>query len=335
MFKFVQSRDISIVIQGPLYLKGKSDAHKGILQSLPSIRQNFPDAEIILSTWEGENLTGIVVDKIITSELPESFPDINKSVRNFNRQLLSTKRGLEQATRKYILKTRTDLIFTSSNFSEIAPSRHGSLFKNPITMPSMVFRNHTKIPFLFHPSDVVQFGLKEDILDLWNIQPETISEVRTSGKENIFFRYSSTCFKYHPEQSLCLRWLKNHGFDINLNSPTDMTESLLETWEKILVKNFHIVKFDESGIQFPPHFYNSAYGPDTLLTNDDISKIQDIYQYKVKSLRFRYLQLWLNKYVFGFRRKTFILAMIANFLYVFFPSLNQKAFEIYRKIRPR
>jgi WavE lipopolysaccharide synthesis len=335
MFEKVDSSDISIVIQGPLYRKGKSEAHKGILQSLPSLRENFPDAEIILSTWEGEDISGIKADKIVISKLPEAFPDINKSVRNFNRQLLSTNRGLEQATRKYILKTRTDLIFTSANFCEISSKKEGSIFLKPLTMPSMVFRNHTKIPFLFHPSDVVQFGLREDVLDFWNVPPEIKSEVTTSGRNNIFFRYSSTCFKYHPEQSLCIRWLKNHGINISLNSPTDLTFNLLKTWESVLVKNFHIVDFDKTGIIFPPHFYNSAYGPDTLLTDDDISEIEGFYVAKDKSLSLRYKSLWLNKYVFGFRRKTFILALIANFLYVFCPSLNQKAFEIYRKIRPR
>ena len=339
MSNYIHSKDITVVIQGPLFQQPKSEKHNGINQSLPSIRKYFPDAEVIISTWTTEDTSNINVDKIIKSDDVGGFPDTNKSTRNFNRQLVSTFKGIEQATRPYVLKTRADIVFTSAEIAQVSEHRKGSLLKQPITLTNMVFRNHFKIPFLFHLSDVVQFGLKQDMTDLWSIPKEEIHEIETNGKENVFFRYSSSCFKYFPEQSLCIRWLKKYGIKINLRSPTDISLKFLWYWEVVLYSNFHIINYEQSGIVFPIHFHTSAYGNSTLMKSEDINlkKIKATNNLSVEGwiIHFKYARLWLVKYVLGFTNKTFFLAVMANVLYVFFPSLNQRLFTFWRKIRPR
>ena len=332
---YIYSSDISIVIQGPLYRNPRSKNHIGILETLPFVKRNFPDAEIIISTWEEEDTEGLEVDKIIKSKDPKGFVDKNKSNRNFNRQIISTREGIIQASRPYVLKTRADIIFTSPEIAQIASKRGELLLKTPITLTNMVFRNHYKIPFLFHPSDVVQFGVREDLLDIWDIPLEEFSEVATDGKKNVLFRYSSSCFKYHPEQSMCTRWLNKHGFDIHLKGPSQISYDLFKIWEKVLINNFHIVDYEKSGIKFPHHFYNSAYGTKSLLTNSNLKKISNKLVQNKDNQKLRYWGLWMNKYILAFTKKTYLLSLVANLVFVFSPTLNQKIFALYRKVRPR
>lgn len=333
MSSIVPSSEISVILQGPLWTLPKSNKHFGVEQSLPSIKRNFPDAEIIISTWTHENTDGIEVDKIIKSEDPLPFEDSTKTTRNFNRQIVSTKAGLAHATRPYVLKTRSDILFTSPEVAQIDDSRKGSFLKSPITTTNMIVRNHRCVPFLFHPSDVIQFGLKEDMIDLWDIPLETKEEVTSSGRENIFFRYSSTVFRYHPEQSLCIRWLRKHGVDVSLKTPTHISAEYLKTWENTLVNNFHVIDYEKSGIKFPVHFYNAAYGVRSLMTSQELRSIYKDVQKKGSSSK--YWIVWVQKYFGGFFKKVFYMAVIANVLSVVAPNLRMKIFAIYRRIRPR
>ena len=61
----INSKDISVVVQG---------AVDPILttQCLTSIRKHLPQAEIILSTWEDEIVSGLSYDKVILSQAPAS-----------------------------------------------------------------------------------------------------------------------------------------------------------------------------------------------------------------------------------------------------------------------
>ena len=104
--------DISIVVQGAV---DKTETPK----CLKSIRQYLPNAEIILSTWEGTDLSCIegLYDKLVLSKDPGGvFYEKKKYYQNINRQIVSTKAGLELAERKFIMKLRSDLIFTNNTF---------------------------------------------------------------------------------------------------------------------------------------------------------------------------------------------------------------------------
>ncbi|MCF5429748.1 WavE lipopolysaccharide synthesis family protein, partial [Pseudomonas syringae] len=53
----VDSRKISVVIQGPLYRNLSSK--RNIFACIASIRTHLPDAEIIVSTWRHEDTSGV------------------------------------------------------------------------------------------------------------------------------------------------------------------------------------------------------------------------------------------------------------------------------------
>ena len=57
--------DISVVVQGPI----ERTTEKNITGTVcESIRKILPGAEIILSTWEGNDTQGIEFDKVIFNE---------------------------------------------------------------------------------------------------------------------------------------------------------------------------------------------------------------------------------------------------------------------------
>lgn len=109
----IKSKDISVVVQGAI---NPTETPK----TLKSIREYLPDAQIILSTWEGADVNGLDYDILIENKDPGTVLLIsrkNKKIyNNVNRQLLSIQEGLKKVERKYTLKFRSDLILENANF---------------------------------------------------------------------------------------------------------------------------------------------------------------------------------------------------------------------------
>ena len=158
----LQSRDVSIVVQGVINEYTK--------ECLLSIRKNFPNAQIILSTWVNSEIDDLDYDKVVFSEDPGAsiIDDVSGTLNNVNRQIISTKSGLKQAERKYVLKTRTDIIWNDDNilnyfalYDEGYNSKH---FHNRVLICNYYTRNPSVLPLPFHISDWIAFGLNEDII---------------------------------------------------------------------------------------------------------------------------------------------------------------------------
>ena len=109
----IQSSDISVVVQGAV---DRELAPK----CLTSIRKYLPKAEIILSTWEGTDVSGLDYDMVLFNKDPGAVDLLwfDGRKNNGNRQLYSTQEGIKKTSRKYILKIRTDLFLENANFLE-------------------------------------------------------------------------------------------------------------------------------------------------------------------------------------------------------------------------
>lgn len=59
----MDTKDISVIVQGAI---NKNET----IKCLQSIRHYLPGAEIILSTWEGSNITDLDYDNLILSKDP-------------------------------------------------------------------------------------------------------------------------------------------------------------------------------------------------------------------------------------------------------------------------
>ena len=108
----INSNEISVIVQG------KTDNYTK--ECLKSVRKYLPEAEIVLSTWDGDELLDIdsLYNILVLNKDPKAVKmDVDKKYDyNLNRQLLSSKTGIDKATRPYILRMRSDSCLSSNRF---------------------------------------------------------------------------------------------------------------------------------------------------------------------------------------------------------------------------
>lgn len=109
----IDARDVSIVVQGAVsHEKIGPKGETVTATALASCRRHYPGAQIVLSTWQGSNVHGLEFDDLVLSVDPGNLAEQgDRGAFNLNRQIVSTQNGLKVATRKYAIKTRTDVEF--------------------------------------------------------------------------------------------------------------------------------------------------------------------------------------------------------------------------------
>ena len=258
MNKF-KSKDISVVVQGAI---NKTETKK----CLKSIRKFLPDAEIILSTWENSKINNLkgLYDKIIFNKDVGApvLEEINgkKIYNNMNRQLFSTQEGIKQTTRKYILKLRSDLILSNTNFLTFFDkyTKRGEeykLFEHKILIPTLVTRFSIDKNLLtpFHFSDWWFFGLKQDIekyfLDTPLVkEPEFSNYFNNIENSKKATPYLSLAFKFAPEQYFGYSCFARNFEDIYMEDASDINDLIVEKYRKCLINNFIVLDYKRSGI---------------------------------------------------------------------------------------
>ena len=250
----IAPHEISVVVQGPLYL----GATPSIYDCLASIRQHLPEAEIVVSTWRSEPDLALPGVRMIRSGSVPPMIDIDGRPINTRRQRLSTLRGIEAATRPFVLKFRADHRLLDSRIArlghyEAGPLAKYRLFTSPITTTTMFFRDPCAAPMLFHPSDLVQFGRRKDLLSFWSAPPIAVSEYfLPRPRANPFgncIRF--TARRYVPEQELMIAFLRSRGYDVALTSVCHFDFRLMRLSESALLENFVALDWRHSGIEFP------------------------------------------------------------------------------------
>ncbi len=179
----LQSRDISVVVQGAIAGRPTDPARRQVTKRvLESIRRHLPDAEIILSTWTGSEVPGLDLDHVIFSTDPGApvageFPDGSKLLYNVNRQTVSTRAGIERATRPMLLKWRTDLLMTHGRILDFHGRYPARQSEWAFASERMVVCSHfTTWPYrmerqAFTVSDWVMLGRRADMESYWSEAP--------------------------------------------------------------------------------------------------------------------------------------------------------------------
>ena len=206
------SKDISVVVQGPIY-------EEATFRCLKSIRSSLPDSTVILSTWEGVVLSGLesLYDEVVLSEDPGPTLQMRRGsgaqeeikLSNVNRQIRSSINGLLRVKTKYAIKIRSDFALIHDCFSnyfhkyENYNCRYKCVRKR-ILLYNLYSRNPNikRCPYPYHYSDIAMFGLADDLLDLWSI-PECADDDFINGEYGLWARYS-------PEQYVWLSYLRKH-----------------------------------------------------------------------------------------------------------------------------
>lgn len=250
----IDSKDISVVVQGAV------DAALTPV-CLASIRKLLPEAEIILSTWEDSIVDGLDCDTLVFSKDPGGAicDPTWKVMNNVNRQIESSKKGLDAASRRFAMKIRSDMELADLRCVVAWGKYDGKradacrVFKNRIIINNLYCANPYRTNFLFHISDWVQFGLREDILNLWDIPHQSehdMGKYWKNKKRPAIDPIPTWYFRYIPEQYIWTECLRKNGVVFGFEYHTDITSENLALSELSFANNVVILDYEESGLRF-------------------------------------------------------------------------------------
>jgi hypothetical protein len=302
-FARIPSSRISVVVQGPI-IRDPSDDRTPTSVCLQSIAKHLPEAEVILSTWEGSDLEGIgPYHKLVTSPDPGGIWNyVKRRHNNVNRMIRSTSGGIAAASREYCLKFRTDLHLLDDRICCIDASapRNGAyaLFGAPMTTTSYYVRDPAVIPMSFHPSDIVQFARTSDLAEFWD-QPlvDASQLMRPDGPiMSVFGRYAGfTPIRLVPEQVVTLQWLEKRGVHVGLTDMFDTSFDAFRIWEQVMLANFRVIDAEQSGVAFYARLRRKKFFAAKANFNESRYALVGLHQ-SALALRLRWLSALFSKY---------------------------------------
>lgn len=270
---------ISFVVQGPIRTASRTNEGYSTERCIYLLRHWFPKSEIVLSTWEGEACNFNGIDILVKTPDPGGFVLEGGIPYNVNRQIASTKRGLERSTRPLCVKMRSDCVLFDDTLLSLLSvwlesDIKGSLFKRPLLCCDLFFRDPARLPLLFHIGDVFQAGLRDDLLRLWSIPAAAINDIsigpftKRSGS-NPLLKWNYPAIRYVPEQYIWVTFLNSVGKSTSLSYLWEMEPDLLRQSESSISKNFQLLTTEELGLAVPSKFlqfmdYSSVYTNERL-----------------------------------------------------------------------
>ncbi|WP_111655594.1 WavE lipopolysaccharide synthesis family protein [Isoalcanivorax indicus] len=262
----ISSKDITVVVQGPVHAFAGRPQEEGITQRcLASVRRFLPEARLVLSTWEGQELEGLDHDELVLS--PDPGGNIVSYKRdgtprrlNHNRQIVSTMAGLRRVTTPYAMKLRSDNALSGCGFFDLQQRyrRRGAdlrWFGERVVLTNTFTRKYAKgCRVLFHASDFFAFGRTEDVLELWDLPLFQDLEPDAS-----FLSMSQPYYPGAPEferdatQDIFLRFVNKH-MSASLEHLLDNDERRMREWEQLLANNFVVAEPERIGLHLGAKF---------------------------------------------------------------------------------
>lgn len=266
----VSSKDLTFVVQGYYDLNITNVV-------VESIREFFPDSEIIISTWNGIFVNDVSVDKVIHNNDPGShFCDFGKTYLNLNRQLVSSRNGILNASRDFIIKIRSDLKFTSSSIINLI---NRSLYEfNNYNLEFKILESRVLVadvtsvnPRLskempYHICDWFYFGKREDIISLFALPNFNENEIANWFKNGNYPKnnHRITFTRFAPEQLLSFSYILTK-FDFKFDHSYDISNGNILNSEMLIVNNFIIFSLHDLGLfslkhkEFPRYVRSQMY----------------------------------------------------------------------------
>jgi hypothetical protein len=216
-------KEISVIIQGPV-IGPSSAAPEARLthRCIESVRRHLPAAQIILSTYHDSDVRGLHYDVLVENDDPGAVlqNDVLHIANNVNRQIVTTRNGLRAADRRFALKLRSDLLLEGTGWQTQFGAyprrcRQWRVFEERLISCTVYARNPRSLcRFPFHPSDWLYFGLRDDMMQLWDIplapEPETSRWFEHRPRPVPDAVPSNLC-RYVPEQYIWTTCLRKHG----------------------------------------------------------------------------------------------------------------------------
>lgn len=237
----IRPEEITVVVQGGVHPEYTP-------LCLRSVRTALPGAVILLSTWEGADCRGLDYDKLVQSRDPGAvYSDTEGRVlNNFNRQLVSTRAGLERVETPYCMKLRSDMLLLDSSFLRFF-GRYDAVpppyLENRILLLDFYTRNPRVLPVPFHPSDWLTFGRTADLRRYYDIPLQPEEERRWFSAH----RKENTCFptllmRYAAEQYFCLGFLRARE-PIRCENYYDASPENIRRTERFFAENLVVLDY--------------------------------------------------------------------------------------------
>lgn len=231
----VSSREISVLVQGSVDEKTK--------RCMVSVKRYLPESQVVLSTWEGYDLSHIEYDALC--EQPDPGANKMKCLGNIYREIIGRKTGLQKCDRPYTLIIRSDSEIINLNFVrafeeklQIGKYEEYRFLKDRVMMCSAGWTASS----LFFLNDWFFFGRTEDVRDIFDLP--VIDESSVGDDEKSFPDYNS------PHEYLAMKFVKKH-IDLSYTYEDFFNNKCKykDIWEKIIVENFKMLGFyDNYGI---------------------------------------------------------------------------------------
>lgn len=223
--------NLSVVLQGPVY------------SWTPSFIRKFKEfsfvREIILSTWDGQNVEECEADHIIKN--PNSY---SPGKGNRNLQIVSSFAGVMRANCALALKCRTDMFLPKLDnmYNYFLEDKK---YYNEIFTLSLYPR------FAFHPRDHVFLGKIENLVDLFNIpldethcKYDEFKDVRSETYIGAHYcaqrDYRVQKFIQNPEEYL--------------TDAAPKRSEALAVWHDMIRKNENFIPFPKYAIEWPKYY---------------------------------------------------------------------------------
>jgi hypothetical protein len=243
---------VTFVIQGPTVPTNKYSVDV----TTASVRAFFPGSRVIVSTWAGH--PSISADEVVISHDPGSITDGGPhTINNINRQIVSTRAGLDRVRTPFAVKLRSDAVITGRGFLSLAAafplrSVHGRLFESRIVIPREFTRSpRALVPLGYHPSDLFQFGHTSDLQFYWNaplVEAERLRSFILDSPPRRWFKMFDR-FRYTTEQYLFLSALERKGFAQEFGNYAEISSGIIENSEHLLFNNFLPCEGEVLGVQ--------------------------------------------------------------------------------------
>lgn len=280
----IDSKNISVVVQGPIDWSLYQKSLKGTTLTLTqNIRKLLPNAEIVISTWEKQQIDGLLMDKVVFSKDPGAQGVASGfTPNNVNRQIVSTVQGLKAATRPFCLKIRSDMIIEGVDFIKIFcgkpdfPNNKRKLFRHSIVTNNFSSRNTETISeklhnhfLLFHPSDHAQFGYTEDIMKFWDIPFQADNDAYYFLERAFPNRWRmAELSRLAPEQHICVNAICKSGEKIDFKHYADYTPELRKLSDHYLDTYFISIPDKYFPLDFPKYHTQHHMSFEWMRRND-------------------------------------------------------------------
>lgn len=158
---------IDVILQGPLHPYTPSIAYE--YSKLPFVNR------VIVSCWESDAEYDMPDDVFVLRNKDVFYPGIG----NRNRQIKSSRSGLDYVATEYVVKMRTDQLVSFESMNKLYNYYFSNCESSLAYLTGKKPKNKIAVhgicrDFAFHPIDHIYWGNTEDLVDLFDIEYDMI-----------------------------------------------------------------------------------------------------------------------------------------------------------------